>query len=177
MSDCTGAEVQPIKRCCAARPYEGTPLSGFVERPVSVEISAGREEHHIEQRFIPHSKFLMGDSSGEGISVDGEFPLHRVELDDFSIDATTVTNAQFMLFAESTGYLTDAERFNSSAVFHLLVQAPTEDILGPTPGTPWWIAIRGANWRHPGGAWSNLMGREDHPVVHISWNDAKAYCA
>jgi len=61
-------------------------------------------------------------------------------------------------------------------VFHLLVAAPTADIAGPLAGTPWWIGVRGADWRHPGGRASSLAGLDDHPVVHVSWNDALAYC-
>ena len=119
----------------------------------------------------------MGDASGDGIPEDGELPLHAVSLDPFEIDATAVTNAQFARFVEATGYATDAERYGSSAVFHLLVAAPAEDILGRTAGTPWWIGVRGASWRRPGGSGSGIDGLEEHPVVHVSWNDAVAYCA
>lgn len=140
--------------------------------------NGGGEEnrHGIEQCRVPAGAFLMGDSTGDGVAADGENPVHRVELDAFDIDATPVTNAQFARFAREAGYVTEAERFGLSAVFHLLVAAPTEDILGPTPGVPWWIAVRGADWRRPGGRASSIEGLEDHPVVHVSWNDAQAYC-
>ncbi|CAG7607690.1 Formylglycine-generating enzyme [Leucobacter soli] len=118
----------------------------------------------------------MGDSSGDGLPADGEIPVHDVELRGFEIDATPVTNAQFARFVDSTGFVTDAERFASSAVFHLLVAAPASDITGPVAGTPWWIGVRGADWRHPGGRATSLAGIDDHPVVHVSWNDAAAYC-
>ncbi len=134
------------------------------------------DSHRTEQCRIPAGTFLMGDSSGDGLAADGELPLHPVELDAFDIDATPVTNTQFARFVEATGYTTDAERFGVSAVFHLLVEAPTEDVVGPTAGTPWWIGIRGASWQHPAGRASSLDGLADHPVVHISWNDAVAYC-
>ena len=42
---------------------------------------------------------------------------------------------------------------------------------------PWWRQVYGADWRHPEGPQSDLDGRGDHPVVHVSWNDAQAYCA
>lgn len=118
----------------------------------------------------------MGDSSGDRNHADGEFPLHRVAVSAFEVDATTVTNEDFARFVEGAGYETEAERFGFSAVFHLAIEAPDRDIMGPAAGTPWWVGVKGADWRHPEGRLSNLDGREDHPVVHVSWNDAQAYC-
>ena len=104
-------------------------------------------------------------------------PQHPVTLENFSIDATSVTNDDFARFVDATGYLTEAETFGFSAVFHLAVQAPPEDVMGPASGTPWWFGVRGADWAHPGGRDSSIDGIGDHPVVHVSWNDAQAYCA
>lgn len=133
--------------------------------------------HGIQQVTVPAGSFLMGDSSGDRNPGDGELPLHEVSLGAFSIDATTVTNDAFAAFIDATGYLTEAETFGYSAVFHLALTAPDEDVLGVPPQTPWWRGVRGADWRHPGGAGSTLEGLGDHPVVHVSWNDARAYCA
>ncbi|MBL3680028.1 formylglycine-generating enzyme family protein [Leucobacter chromiireducens subsp. solipictus] len=126
---------------------------------------------------MPAGSFAMGDSTGDGLEADGERPVHEVSLDAFSIDATAVTNAQFARFVADTGYVTSAEQLGASAVFHLLVDTPTADIAGPVSGTPWWIGVRGASWRHPGGRASTLHGLAEHPVVHVSWHDAIAYCA
>lgn len=131
----------------------------------------------VEQARIPAGTFLMGDSSGDRNPQDGELPRHLVTLSAFDIDATTVTNNDFARFTEDTGYRTEAETYGFSAVFHLAVAAREEDILGRPPGTPWWLGVKGADWRHPGGRRSDLDGLGDHPVVHISWNDAMAYCA
>ena len=133
--------------------------------------------HVIEHVAIPAGTFLMGDSSGDENRADGEHPQHLVTLEGFGIDATTVTNTVFARFVEETGYRTEAEEFGFSAVFHLTVAAPREDIMGPAVGTPWWYGVTGADWRHPGGRTSVIAGLENHPVVHVSWNDAMAYCA
>ncbi|MDA2809360.1 formylglycine-generating enzyme family protein [Nocardiopsis sp. RSe5-2] len=137
----------------------------------------GRDGRHgIEQARIPAGEFTMGDSSGDGSPWDGETPRHRVALDAFSIDTTAVTNADFARFVSATGHRTDAEAHGYSAVFHLAVAAGPGDVVGPVEGLPWWIGVRGADWAHPNGPRSDIAGRDDHPVVHISWNDAVAYC-
>jgi Uncharacterized conserved protein len=132
--------------------------------------------HNVEQVVIPAGTFVMGDSSGDRNPADGEVPQHPITLESFSIDATSVTNDDFARFVDATGYQTEAETFGFSAVFHLALQAPGEDVMGSASGTPWWLGVKGADWRHPGGRDSSLEGLGDHPVVHISWNDAVAYC-
>jgi formylglycine-generating enzyme required for sulfatase activity len=140
-------------------------------------VGVGKARHLIEQRPIPAQEFTMGDALGDGNTGDGEWPVHRVSLDAFEIDATTVTNADFERFVSATDYRTEAEVFGFSAVFHLAVRAADDELLGRPPGTPWWVGVRGADWRHPGGSLSDLDGLLEHPAVHISWNDAMAYCA
>lgn len=132
--------------------------------------------HSVAQIDVPAGSFTMGDSSGDRNPGDGEVPLHRVDISPLSIDATAVTNDDFARFVDATGYRTEAEVFGFSAVFHLAVTAPDDDIVGIPPQTPWWRGIRGADWRNPGGAGSSLDSIGDHPVVHVSWNDAQAYC-
>lgn len=142
--------------------------------PASIP-GAGR--HTIAQAQVPAGTFVMGDSSGHRNPGDGEVPLHEVTLAAFEIDATTVTNDDFARFVADTGYRTEAETFGYSAVFHLALAAPQDDILGQPPGTPWWFGVRGADWAHPGGRKSSIEGMGDHPVVHVSHTDALAYCA
>ncbi|GAB3618271.1 formylglycine-generating enzyme family protein [Okibacterium endophyticum] len=129
-----------------------------------------------DQASIPAGSFTMGDSYGDGRVGDGETRRHTVELDAFSIDETTVTNDAFARFIDATGYQTDAEKFGFSAVFHLLLACDDADVMGRPSGTPWWLGVRDADWRHPGGRNSTIDGLGDHPVVHVSWNDAQAYC-
>jgi formylglycine-generating enzyme len=133
------------------------------------------DRHTVEQCSVPGQVFAMGDAQGDGKPGDGERPVHDVAVESFSMDATPVTNADFERFVAATGFVTEAESFGFSAVFHLAVAA--EAVMGPAAGTPWWFGVRGADWRHPGGPQSGLDGLDDHPVVHVSWNDAQAYCA
>lgn len=125
---------------------------------------------------IPAGTFAMGDHHGEGYPQDGEIPVHQVNLQAFRMQTTTVTNAQFAMFVEATGYRTTAEQFGVSAVFYAAFQGQRSDIRNQAAGVPWWLAVTGADWRHPDGTASDLHGREDHPVVHVSFNDAQAYC-
>lgn len=138
---------------------------------------AGSGRHRVEQRSVPAGTFRMGDSFGDGNPFDGERPVRPVTLNGFEIDATSVTNADFAAFVDDTDYRSEAEAFGFSAVFHLVVAADEGDLLGRAPSAPWWLGVRGADWRHPEGPRSDLGGRDDHPVVHVSWNDAQAYCA
>jgi formylglycine-generating enzyme len=121
--------------------------------------------------------FTMGDQHGEGYPADGEEPVHEVALSPFHIDATAVTNAQFSAFVRDTGWVTDAEELGVSAVFHLAFRGRRHDVVRAVAGTPWWLAVRGADWRHPNGPRSDINQNPQHPVVHVSWHDAQAYCA
>ncbi len=126
---------------------------------------------------VPAGRFAMGDAFDEGYAGDGERPVHDVELPAYRIGETAVTNAQFATFAKATGHLTDAEEFGVSAVFHLAFGGDPADVVGAAAGTPWWLAVRGADWRHPEGPGSDVSTRPQHPVVHVSHRDAEAYAA
>ena len=76
---------------------------------------------------------------------------------------------------DATGYRSDAERYGWSFVFAGLLPAGYP-LLNAVPQAPWWRQVYGADWRHPEGPTSSLTERMDHPVVHVSWNDAAAYC-
>ena len=130
--------------------------------------------HRVAQAAVPGQTFAMGDAHGDGVRPDGEQPVHPVRLPAFAIDATTVTVADFRTFVQGTGYRTEAEAFGWSVVFHLAV-ADGSEVVGRMAGTPWWLGVTGADWAHPGGPSSTAD--DHHPVVHVSWNDARAYCA
>jgi len=124
---------------------------------------------------LPGGKFRMGSDAGEGEPGDGEGPARPVWLSPFRIARTAVTNRQFAAFVEATGYVTYAEEVGSSFVFAGLLP----DDFPPTRGlvdTPWWRETPQACWRRPEGTRSDWRGREDHPVVHVSWHDALAFC-
>jgi formylglycine-generating enzyme required for sulfatase activity len=118
----------------------------------------------------------MGSDAGLGYPGDGEEPARRVTIDPFAIDRYAVTNAQFAAFVDATGHVTEAERFGWSFVFAGLLPDDFVDTRGVV-GAEWWRQVVGAQWRHPEGAQSDLGGRLDHPVMHVSWDDAQAYCA
>ena len=126
---------------------------------------------------IPSGTFAMGDPFGEGYDGDGETPVHEVSVSGFTISATTVTNAEFAAFVDATAHRTESEEFGTSAVFHLAVKAEPRDILNRVNNVPWWLNVRGADWAHPAGPLSHWTDIPDHPVTHVSFNDAMAYCA
>ena len=119
--------------------------------------------------------FVMGTDGTYGYAQDGEGPAHEVELSPFSISRHAVTNAQFGAFVEATGHRTEAEVFGWSFVFAGFL--PGELETRAVVGAPWWRQIEGADWAHPEGPDSSVLDRQDHPAVHVSWNDAVAFCA
>ncbi len=131
--------------------------------------------------FIPAGTFSMGSNRHR----PEERYTHIVRVDGFWIDRTEVTNAQFAKFVAATGYVTLAERGGDPKVHpnmpkELLVPGsvafimPTDVSRGGSV-TQWFQYIAGANWRHPEGPGSSIVGRENHPVVHIAYEDALAY--
>lgn len=125
---------------------------------------------------IPGGTFRMGNPRHDGYEADGEGPVHAVTLEPFRMDAAAVSNTRFAAFVEATGYVTEAERFGWSFVFHLLLPPELREARRPV-AAPWWRQVFGADWRHPEGPGSDIAKRLDHPAIHVSWNDAQAYCA
>jgi len=124
---------------------------------------------------IPAGTFLMGTDDPRGYPADGEGPPHRVELASYRMGVHAVTNAEFAAFVGDTGHRTTAEQLGSSFVFAGLLPEdfpPTRAVAA----APWWREVTGATWCRPEGAQSTVDDRGDHPVVHVSWYDAVAYC-
>ena len=124
---------------------------------------------------LPGGIFMMGEGGPLAYPADGETPREAL-VPPFSIAATTVSNDQFATFVAATGHVTDAERFGWSFVFGGLLPEDFPDTRG-VAAAPWWRQVYGAAWRQPEGPHSDLADRGDHPVVHVSYNDAVACAA
>lgn len=126
---------------------------------------------------IPAGEFQMGTNE-KFYPADGEGPSRTVWVDEFEIAKYAVTNAEFSAFVSETGYITDAENYGWSFVFKGFVDQVTEKkkVSGVAQTAPWWLAIEGANWANPFGNSQTFEDLLDHPVVHVSHNDAQAFC-
>ena len=125
---------------------------------------------------IPAGPFSMGTNNALAYPADGEGPKRIVELDEFWIDETAVTNQSFAQFVEATGYITEAELTGWSFVPAFLLSEQDEQYLvGQSGDTPWWVGVTAANWRQPLGPSSSTTDIQSHPVTHISWRDANAF--
>ncbi|WP_080733993.1 formylglycine-generating enzyme family protein [Rhodococcoides fascians] len=169
-----------MNRCCApsSQRTDDNPRGSChqVAAPLS-SVGATGVRHRPRAVAIPAGVYSMGDAFGEGYPDDGELPVHRVEITGFDMSSVVTTNRQFAAFVKDTGYVTTAEAFGVSAVFHLaLDEGSRRNVLHSVGGTPWWLAVTGADWKHPYGPSSDLSDLTDHPVVHVSWYDAVAYC-
>ncbi len=121
--------------------------------PVAIPVEGG-------MAHLPGGRFVMGSPDA---ALHDQRPMHRVALAGFWLDTRLVTNRQFAQFVELTEYETTAERRGRSLVFD------------HTEGS--WQEVAGASWRHPRAAEDSLVGKEDYPVVHVSWYDATAFAA
>jgi len=162
--------------CCAPQAVRETPTT-----PATLATTSPYESTDATRVVTPLSggTFLMGTDYAQGFPGDGEGPVRSVSLSPFEIDTYPVTNADFAAFITTTHYKTEAEVFGWSFVFWAHIpadrfQALVEDTVAQAP---WWCKVPGAAWDHPEGPGSSIEDRLTHPVVHVSWNDARAYAA
>ncbi|MHC3467405.1 formylglycine-generating enzyme family protein [Streptomyces sp. 7R007] len=166
----TGAEPGS---CCA--PSAGRRAADAGPAPVA---RAGRSAagERGDAVLLPGGSFLMGTDDAQGFAEDGEGPVRKVTLSAFLIDAYAVTNARFARFVEDTGHVTEAERFGWSYVFAGFLPGALRRGAPRPEQAPWWCGVQGAHWRAPEGPGSTVDDRAGHPAVHVSWNDALAFC-
>lgn len=126
--------------------------------------------------FIQGGVFTMG-TDDQILPQDGEGPARRVEISGFYMDQYEVSNREFAEFVKDTGYVTEAENFGDSFVLEILLSEEVKArITQAVANAPWWLPVEGASWRNPEGEGTMVEDRMDHPVVHVSWNDAVTFC-
>jgi formylglycine-generating enzyme len=158
------------KPCC-------TPSRADCASATSAGIHRGRGDASHALIALPGGEFTMGTDSGEGFAGDGEGPARRVSVRPFRIGRTAVTNREFGDFVRATRHVTEAEALGESFVFYLQVpEVRRESLRRASAGLPWWLPVADACWQRPEGPGSHVHDRPDHPVVHVSWRDAGAYC-
>lgn len=140
-----------------------------------------------EQRATEDMVWICGGTfrMGSDRHYPEEAPVHRVTVDGFWIDRTPVTNLEFRQFVTATGYVTTAEKVPNPVDYPgalpemlyagSLVFSPPARVAGTKDWSQWWRYLKGANWRRPYGAGSSIKGLDDHPVVHVSYEDALVY--
>ena len=158
------------KSCCAPPRTGGVATDPAPQTPLISQFARSGETVR-----IPGGQALVGTSSPK-IALDGEDPVRRARLRPFRMSVGTVSNTEFAAFVDETGYVTEAERFGWSFVFW----AQVPEVVGDTRAVPqaeWWRQVHGATWRAVNGPGSEGAAPDDHPVVQVSWHDARAYAA
>lgn len=162
-----------LKRDKASLDEGLTPQKGNIENSHNLKSSYQRTNQMV---LIKGGKFAMGTNK-PFLPMDGEGPAREVKINSFYMDIYETSNEEFELFVNNTGYVTEAEKFGDSFVLEGKISKEIKkDIHQAVAAAPWWLPVKGAYWRKPEGPDSHIRDRMDHPVLHISWNDAVAFC-
>ena len=191
----TTVQTDSLEACCVSTvPSRFASLNGEANSAVTLNIDSLRKATPVlrDMIFVPGAAFHMGARDAEFARED-EYPVHPVKVNSFFIDPHPVTNTQFQEFVDATGYITTAEKNidwneiknqlppgtpkppESELQASSLVFTPPSHRVNLNEVSSWWSWVQGANWKQPFGPGSSIVGLENYPVVHISWEDAVAY--